>query len=502
MLNKYYEQEKENNEYIDEMAAGNTKKQGKKIKKIILFFLIFLVTGIMVFSNQVLITDQSNSSWFARLPIIKQIRHLAESADRSLKGEKEDRINILLLAMGGSQHEGGYLTDTIMLTSIEPSTNKVSMISIPRDFTVPIEGMGWRKINNINAFAEMDAKGSGGLAVSQAVSDILNIPIDYYIRVDFEAFINIINHIGGIDVEVENTFDDYSYPVKGMESAENYESRYEHLHFDQGWQSMDGETALKFARSRHAAGIEGSDFARAKRQQKIMEAVKEKILGMHILFKPSMISDIINEFHEHITTNLKIWELVKLWDMARDIDKNNIINKVLDNSPSGLLYDSISEQGAYILTPRSGDFAEIQYFVNNIFSEAPTDLKAEVANERATVEVRNGTWINGLASQSALDLEKLGFIVLRIGNSRQQNFEKSVIFDLTYGEKMKSLTILKNRTGANISFGLPQWLVDEISNDLEAEKNPVQPDFILILGQNADITNSGETNPENQPEKP
>ncbi len=476
------------------------KSKRKKVIKVTVCLIIFLITCLFVFSNQVIVSNQSSTSWFARLPVIKQIKHLVESADRQLKGEDQNRINILLLGMGGKNHEGGYLTDTIMLVSLEPSTKKVALVSIPRDLAIPLEDIGWRKINNINAFAEADNANSGGLAVSQAVSDILNIPVDYFVRVDFIGFINIIEELGSLDVYVENTLDDYSFPIMGQEKAEPYEDRFEHLHIDQGWQKMDGELALKYARSRHAAGAEGSDFARAKRQQKIIEAVKNKILSLHIIFKPNLIANILEECQKHISTNLNIWEIIKLWDAYKEIKKENIINRVLDNGPNGLLIDTIADEGAYILIPRSGDFAEIQYLVNNIFSDAPREIKTIVTKERATVEVRNGTWINGLASKKALDIEKYGFIVIRVGNSSRQNFQKSVIYDLTYGEKTESLTILKDRTEANVSFGLPQWLIDEIANELTDEKNPVQPDFILILGQDADDTDSGVVNSENSTE--
>ena len=157
---------------------------------------------------------------------------------------------------------------------------------------------------------------------------------------------------------------------------------------------------------------------------------------------------------------------------------------------------TIPMQGAYILIPRSGDFAEIQYYVDNILTDAPPEQKAQVSEERATIEVRNGTWINGLASQSALDLEKYGYIVMRIGNSSHQNFQKSVIYDLTYGEKNKSLAVLREKTGANVADSLPDWLVDEIAAELTGEKNPIQPDFILIVGQDMDTTASGADNPE------
>ena len=474
-----------------------TKSKRKKVFKLSSFLLIFSVILFLVFSSQVLVSKQSSTSWFSRLPIIKQIRQLAESADRQLKGEERDRVNILLLGMGGENHDGGYLTDTIIITSIEPSTNKISMISVPRDLAVPIEGMGWRRINSVNAYAEAEEAGSGGLAISQAVSDLMKIPIDYYVRVDFQGFINIVDELDGVDVEVQNTLDDYSYPIMGREEAEDWDSRFEHLHVDTGWQTMDGELALKFARSRHGINGEGSDFARAKRQQLIIQAVKDKAFSLSNIFKPTMIANIISEFSEHVSTNLKIWEILKLKDMVEDVSKENITSKVIDNSPSGLLSDTRSEQGAYLLVPRSGDFSEIQYFINNIFSEAPQELKNEVQQERATLEVRNGTWINGLASEVALDLEKYGFTVVRIGNSSHQNFQKSVIFDLSYGEKDKSLTILKEKTNANVSFGLPEWLLEELEAELDKELNPIQPDFLLIIGQNADDTASGAVNTEN-----
>lgn len=473
-----------------------SKSKRKKVFKFSSFLVIFSIILFLMFSSQVLVSKQSSTSWFARLPIIKQIRQLAESADRQLKGEDRGRINILLLGIGGKNHDGGYLTDTIIIASIEPSTNKISMISIPRDLAVPIEGMGWRKINAVDAYAEAEEPGSGGLAISQAISDLLNIPIDYYVRIDFQGFINIVDELGGVKVDVQNTLDDYSYPIIGREDAKDWDSRFEHLHVDTGLQTMDGSLALKFARSRHGINGEGSDFARARRQQLIVQALKDKAFSLSNIFKPTMIAKIINEFSEHVSTNLKIWEILKLKDIASKVSRENITTKVIDNAPNGLLTETRSDQGAYLLIPKSGDFSEIQYFVHNIFSEVPEEIKNEVNEERATVEIRNGTWINGLASKVALDLEKYGFTIVRIGNSSRQNFEKSVIFDLSYGEKDKSLTILKNKTNANVFSGLPDWLLEEMKTELDKEPKSIQPDFLLIIGQDADSTASGAVNPD------
>lgn len=436
---------------------------------------------------------QKSDSWFFNLPGISQIKHLVESADTKLKGEKNDRINILLLGIGGKGHDGGLLTDTIMLASIKPSENKVSLLSIPRDLSVPIEGMGWQKINSVNAYAEMKNPGSGGLAISQTVSDLFQIPIDYYLTVDFTGFEKIIDDLGGVKINVENTFDDYKYPILGNEDAP-WEERWEHLHIEKGEQAMDGKLALKYVRSRHAYGVEGSDFARSRRQQKILEAVKEKVLSLNILFKPTTISKMISDIADNYQSNLKVWELVKLWNLAKSIKSENIINRVLDNSPSGLLVDTVGLDGAYLLAPRNGDFAEIQYLVSNIFNDAPAADKQKVVLEKAAIEVRNGTWVNGLANKAALDLEKYGFNIIRVGNTSQQNFEKSVIYDLTYGAKIQALTVLKNKTGANVALGMPQWLIDDLSKEISKEKNPIQPDFIIVLGRDADKTQSGAVN--------
>jgi LCP family protein required for cell wall assembly len=475
--------------------TGESKRPSRK-KKTITWLAVFFVLSFIYFSGKAIVSQQKPNSWVYKVPVINQIKRLAEGADKNLKGEEQDRINILLLGIGGKNHDGGNLTDTIILASFQPSTKKVAMLSIPRDLNVPLENLGWRKINNVNSYAEAESPGSGGIATSQAVNDLLGVPIDYYFRLDFSGFENIIDALGGIEVEVENTLDDRSYPVLGREDAEPYESRYEHLHVEQGIQKMDGDLALKFVRSRHAGGIEGSDFARARRQQLVLEAVKNKFISKNTLFRPGIIKDIYNELEAHLSTNMEIWEMIKLYEMFADVQKDNIINKVLDNSANGLLMDNITPEGAYVLVPRTGDFTEIQYLANNIFSTESVEVKQKVKVEKANVEVRNGTWINGLASQKAIDIEKMGFEVIRVGNSSRQNFEKTVIYDLTFGEKKESLSVLKEKLGANITLDLPQWLRDDIAKESEGKSNYQQPDFLVILGQDADASASGAGNTE------
>jgi len=473
------------------------KNSAPKKKKTITWLTVFFVLAIIAFSGKAIFTRQKSDSWVYKVPLISNIKRLAESANNPLKGEERDRVNILLLGTGGKGHDGPDLTDTIIVASFQPSTKKVAMLSIPRDLSIPLENQGWRKINNVNAYAESANPGSGGLATSQAVSDLLGIPIDYYVRADFDGFVNIVNELGGIDVNVENTLEDYRYPILGKEEAEPYDSRYEHLYVEAGEQEMDGELALKFVRSRHASGVEGTDFARARRQQLVLEAVKEKFLSKSTLFRPSIITNIYEELQAHISTNLQVWEILKLWDMFKDTGSENIINKVLDNSPSGLLMDSAGIDGAYLLLPRNGDFTEVQYLAQNIFSEQNTEIKTKTKVEKASVEVRNGTWINGLANREAMDIEAYGLNVIRVGNASRQNFEKTVIYDLSFGEKENALAVLKEKTGANVSTELPDWLKEDIAKTSEGQADYARPDFLIIIGQDADTNNSGTINPEN-----
>ena len=472
-----------------------TVHRKKRWPKMLLWLLIILGTFFAFFYIKHKVAPNDNPSWIDSIPIIGQVKFLAESADRELKGEDRDRINILLLGVGGKNHDGGQLSDTIMIASYKPTTKQLGLFSIPRDLAVPIENMGWRKINSINAFAESREPGSGGLASSQSIGHLLNAPIDYYIRVDFDGFEKIIDDVGGVDVLVERTLDDYSYPIRGREEDPNYYSRFEHLHVDAGWQHMDGELALKFARSRHGVGGEGTDFARARRQQKILEAVREKILSANTLLNPAKVTSIINDLNTNISTNLKIWEIVKLFGLIKNIESDSIINQVLDNSPSGLLVDSVGDNGAYILSPRSGDFSEITYLFANLLGSAKTNDGKEVIKPKDEIKVTilNGTWINGLGSRLAVDFEQEGINVVEIGNSSRHNFEKTVIYDLGYGVKRSSLEFLKEKTGANIAPTLPDWLKADLAATADTE-NKEQPDFIIILGTDADKSNSGTEN--------
>ena len=454
-------------------------KLGKISAYVVIFFVVLFFAFYMHGSN----TKNDKLSWINNIPIIGQIKQMAEGSSAPLRGEERGRINILLLGIGGKGHDGAELTDTMMVMSLDTASKKVALLSIPRDLAVPIESSGWRKINSVNALSEQKQPGSGGTAASQATSVVLDAPIDYYVKVDFDGFKQLIDQLGGVNVCVDNTFDDYTYPADGQEDNPVYNARYEHLHFDAGCQKMDGTTALKYARSRHSIGPEGTDFARARRQQKIIEAVKERLLSKDTIFNPALVAQMVSNLTSHIDTNMKIWEMVKMWTLVKDIKRDDISTKVLSNAPDGLLMDTVGESGAYLLMPRTGNFSEVRYLFKNIFS-VPATAETVVKADNVKIQIMNGTWINGLATKTSIDLEKLGFKIVGLANSSRQDFETSVIYDLTFGQKEEALKLLKEKTGANVSFNMPDWLKEDLAKYITANKSD-HPELVLILGTDA-----------------
>ena len=414
---------------------------------------------------------------------VSQIGKLIRSDDKFLEGEKDGRINFLLLGMGGAGHDGAYLTDTMILASFNPKEKKIAMVSVPRDLAIPMPGYGSRRINNVNAFAEAEKRGSGGEATREAVSVVLDIPIHYYIRADFQGFETLVDKLGGVSVYVDKSFTDNQYPTD--------DEKYQTLHFEEGWQNMDGVRALKFVRSRHGTNGEASDFARSRRQQKILVALKEKILSFSTLFNPIKIQSVFDTVKNSIDTNMEMWEIVRMSRLARDINTGEIIHQVLTADEGGLLV-ATNLDGAYVLEPRAGDFSEIQFLVKNIFNVA-SEINFEEKQKIIRVEIQNGTKKPGLAGRAAEMLKKLDYKVIKVGNAAEQNYEKTVIYNLTEGDKNDELNFLKEKLDADVSLSLPSWFQSSITPSevtifppaSEEKNNSI--DFLIILGKNANF---------------
>lgn len=301
----------------------------------------------------------------------------------------DERMGVLILGVGGERHEGPLLTDTIIYASIDPAKKKIALLSLPRDFWVPDLKA---KINTAYAYGEGKRKG-GGIILSKAVVEkVLAQPVDYVVRVDFKGFVKAIDMLGGIEVDVEREFDDYEYPVAGKETdacgfegeefekratasaaLEAFPCRYMHLRFEKGRQPMDGETALRFVRSRHAIGVEGTDFARSKRQEKVIEAVKTKLFSLGTFLNPFKLTSLYDIFRDSIDTDIKQSEyddFIRLFQKIKDAQIKSIVFFFTskDSEESALLINpptSDEYEGQWVLIPKAGNgnFSEVQKYV-------------------------------------------------------------------------------------------------------------------------------------------
>jgi len=463
-------------------------QKDKKSRKLIVSFILIILVIFIVFSSNIIFSSNSLLNSLADINLENQetsfwgkIKRLVGAEEKLLEGEAENRINVLLLGQGGAGHEGPYLTDTIILVSFKPSTNQVAAISIPRDLYVPVYKNGWRRINFANSFGETDMDSQGGEIASQTISNVFNLPIHYYARVDFEGFKKIVNDLGGVNVYVERDFTDPLYPTSNYGTTT--------ITFEKGWRKMDGETALQFARSRHGNNGEAGDFARSKRQQKIIIAIKNKTFSFGSLLRPDKFIKAAKSFSEHFSTNLKTWEILRLSKFAKTIDLENIITHVLDDSPSGPLEGAITEDGAYVLKTKTDDFSELITIAENIFLE-PTEAQVKKVQEdtqelqkllenikneggHADIIVQNGTLNSGLAKRTADYLASLEFNILKFSNALNQNLEKTIIYDFTNGKKQANLELLQK--GLKIEKNKKSD-IDDFGN-LSTET-----DFLIIAG--------------------
>ncbi len=249
----------------------------------------------------------------------------------------DGRTNVVFLGVGGEEHAGGDLTDSIIVFSYDHANYSVTLIPIPRDIWVPSLQA---KINTAYHYGNERREGGGRDLMKSSVSEVIGQPIAYVVVLDFHGFETMIDTVGGIDVDVAQSFDDYLYPIAGKEDAEPESERYEHLHFDKGMTHMNGETALKFARSRHAEGDEGTDFARSKRQEKVIIAFKDKLLSSKTLLNITTLQNLVTSVSDSLDTDIK------------DKEAGAFIRLFLTYAQSGATPRSISIEDLYF-TPKN-----------------------------------------------------------------------------------------------------------------------------------------------------
>lgn len=280
---------------------------------------------------------------------------------------REGRTNILILGKGGEGHEAPDLTDTVIFASITHVNPSLSLISLPRDIWIPELRA---KLNSTYYWGNQKKEGGGLILTKSTVESIVGQPVHYGLVIDFSGFMKIVDVLGGVKVDVERGFVDEKYPISGKEDDEcdgdlEYKCRYETIRFEKGTQTMDGETALVFARSRNAEGDEGTDLAREIRQQKILAAIQTKTLSSEVLFSLKKTLSVWEVVRESVETDIDSSTgaiLARRLLQTRNIIKSHVLPEdLLINPPIQYRYDNL-----YVFVPEAGDWEEVQGWIEDV----------------------------------------------------------------------------------------------------------------------------------------
>lgn len=436
----------------------NNKKIIKLILKLFTFIFIVLTIFAISFSYEIFSAGQkifSNNE--KQYSIITQFKELLFNPVEELKGEKENRINILFLGIGGKGHNGEGLTDTIMIFSIKPQEKEAALISFPRDMYVQIPDTKLNtKINAIKNFGDRSKNKNGINLIKKVASEISGLDIHYYVELDFQGFIKIIDDLEGIDIYLENTINDPTYP--------NFNRGYDPFYITEGWHHLDGTTALKVARSRHS---KMGDFDRIKRQQDIIKATKQKIFEKHNKFDITSFKNILNSLSDNITTDLKIKEIPRFYQIAKEIKNHQITSETIDTKT----YLNRTYVGlGYTLEAKNKNYEQIKKLSANIFQiEISEERKALIEKDNANIEIKNGTGNLDLANKVAYDLENLGYKIINSTNIALPEFSGVKIYNNSQEKKIATLNFLKEKFNAAI--------IETSKQDFN------KADFIIVLGQ-------------------
>jgi len=329
----------------------------------------------------------------------------------------DPRFAFLLLGYGGAEHEGGYLTDSIVVAIANPDAKTLTLLSIPRDCWVPLLFDGktaiYNKANTAYALAKDQTlypnrlpiytkeQGAGRFA-SDTISRVLGVPISNYLALDFAGFRQMIDAVGGIDVDVPNSFS-ARYPANDDSSID---PSWITVRFTKGLEHMSGERAIRFARAREVLdnSTEGGDFARSRRQRLIMEAFKNKLFAPGSLLRLPQILSIASQ---HVDTNYAFPDIAQFSQFILSWKEVRIYQTAL--TVDNYLSEATGPGGAYILVPDApnASWGQVRAFVRRLWLEPAVGVA--MANTRVTVVNRTGE--PGAATRLSETLASLGYQV-------------------------------------------------------------------------------------------
>ncbi len=332
--------------------------------------------------------------------------------------------NFLIMGYGGGKHEGGRLTDTIIVVRLIPKLKKAVLITIPRDLWVslPITDSGLTPYKINAAFAigsddrnypnkpsEYTGTHSGGKMAKFVLGEVLGMPIDYYVAISFAGFKKAISTLGDLEIDVPYTFTDAYYPVEGKETEscdrtpedisqltatmsgfeleKQFGCRFESITFTRGKQLMDADTALKFVRSRHS-GTDGGDFGRSQRQAALIKAFRNKVLSVDAV--PKLIP-LLKDVSEIVETDITAGDMARFIQLYSDYSTYKVITVSLTDQ--NVLGQSTGPAGQYILIPKAGDgnWQELRDFIQRGIDEiSPTSTPTATPSgiRKSTIQLK------------------------------------------------------------------------------------------------------------------
>lgn len=432
------------------MFEKKTIWQEKSTKKAKWWFLkgfaIFLVCVVCVagvgYAGKFIINQAQVTLWYISANTIDVV---SDNFGKKMIQDGSGNINVLLIGMWWENHDGWTLADAIIIASWNPKLESISMISIPRDLYVDITFANTRgRINEV--FSDAYYKNEKSLDVAAKmlatkVEEITSINAPYYAVVDFGWFKNIIDAIGGIDIYVPERIYDTTYP-------NNANRGYTTFHIERGEHHLDGETALKYARSRHSS----SDFARSQRQQDIVEATIKQILRKENIQNVATIKKLYDEYTKMVTTNISNKEIIGMIKYIFSLE--HIFNFGLTSTcstrwrqlmyPWCFLYTPDRDWfwwASVLLTNGStyGNFSFYDY-TRNFWDIVSHHQKFLIEN--AAIKVLNGIdksyaqqarkWTDGHATQIAVKLRRYGFNIIEAWNADSTQTGTTVLITWTW----------------------------------------------------------------------
>lgn len=295
-----------------------------------------------------------------RVLAVRGVLYMAGAAPAQ---DKQGFTNVLLLGVGDKHHDGADLTDTMMIASIDPTTRSAVLLSVPRDLymsgnkNLPDGRINTMYVYEKNLLRVQNKKLSDAELSTMALREVgdemgrkLGISIQGVIKVDFTAFTEVVDALGGVDVVLEKPLTDYTYPLEEGVVGE--------FHLDAGPQHLDGETALKYARTRHS----GTDFDRSARQQQLIQALSQKVQSMNRFQQVGLVSSLLQTIVNHMQTTMTTGEILGLTQLGTELSMKNLVtmqinfnsgSDSIDAKAGGFLYpaDPALYEGASVLVP-------------------------------------------------------------------------------------------------------------------------------------------------------